>query len=86
MSQASSQSSAVVGTERVFSVLPRTIFEAFEQPDQLAQWWGPKDFTNTFEQFEFKPGGKWVFGMHGANGATTQTKMSSGRFNPTPGS
>ena len=69
MSHASSQSSAVVRTERVFSVLPGKIFAAFEQPDQLAQWWGPKDFTNTFEQFEFKPGGRWVFVMHGPNGA-----------------
>ena len=70
MSQASSQSSAVVSTERVFSVPPRKLFAAFEQPDQLAQWWGPKDFTNTFEQFEFKPGGRWVFVMHGPNGAS----------------
>jgi uncharacterized protein YndB with AHSA1/START domain len=45
------------------------VFAAFEQPDQLARWWGPKDFTNTFEQFEFKPGGRWVFVMHGPNGA-----------------
>src|SRR5688500_14043241 len=45
-----------VSTERVFSVPPDKIFAAFEQPDQLARWWGPKDFTNTFEQFEFTPG------------------------------
>ena len=61
--------SAVVSTERVLSVSPRKIFAAFEQPDRLAQWWGPKDFTNTFEQFEFRPGGEWVFVMHGPNGA-----------------
>jgi uncharacterized protein YndB with AHSA1/START domain len=30
---------------------------------------GPKDFTHTFEQFEFKPGGRWVLVMHGPNGA-----------------
>ncbi len=58
----------MVSTERVFSVPPRRIFAAFEQPDQLAQWWGPKDFTNTFERFEFQPGGRWVFVMHGPNG------------------
>jgi uncharacterized protein YndB with AHSA1/START domain len=61
-------SSAVLSTERVLSVSPRRIFAAFEQPDRLAQWWGPKDFTNTFEQFEFRPGGRWVFVMHGPNG------------------
>jgi uncharacterized protein YndB with AHSA1/START domain len=60
---------AVVRAERVFSFPPRRVFAAFEQPDQLAKWWGPKDFTNTFELFEFKPGGRWVFVMHGPNGA-----------------
>ncbi|MES2661064.1 MAG: SRPBCC family protein [Verrucomicrobiota bacterium] len=57
-----------VSTGRVLSASPREIFAAFEQPDQLARWWGPKNFTNTFELFEFKPGGRWVFVMHGPNG------------------
>lgn len=61
---------AAVSTERVLPVDPRKVFAAFEQPDQLARWWGPKDFTNTFERFEFKPGGRWVFVMHGPNGAS----------------
>ncbi len=69
MSETSSHASSVVSTERVFRAQPRRIFAAFEQPEQLARWWGPKDFTNTFEQFEFKPGGRWVFVMHGPNGA-----------------
>ena len=60
---------AAVSTERVLSANPRKVFAAFEQPDQLSQCRGPKDFRNTFEQFEFKPGGRWVFVMHGPNGA-----------------
>jgi uncharacterized protein YndB with AHSA1/START domain len=68
MSEASNPS-AVVSTERVLSVSPRDVFAAFEQPDRLAQWWGPSGFTNTFEQFEFQPGGRWVFVMHAPNGA-----------------
>lgn len=59
---------AAVSIGRILAASPRRVFAAFEQPDQLAQWWGPKDFTNTFEQFEFKPGGRWVFVMHGPNG------------------
>jgi uncharacterized protein YndB with AHSA1/START domain len=61
---------AAVSTERVISATPRTVFTAFEQPELLAQWWGPDGFTNTFEQFEFRPGGRWIFVMHGPNGAT----------------
>ncbi|MCX5662078.1 MAG: SRPBCC domain-containing protein [Planctomycetota bacterium] len=45
------------------------MYDAFERPEQLAKWWGPKGFTNTFSQFEFRPGGRWVFVMHGPNGA-----------------
>lgn len=59
---------AAVSTERVLSAGPREVFAAFELPDRLALWWGPKGFTNTFQQFEFRPGGRWVFVMHGPNG------------------
>jgi uncharacterized protein YndB with AHSA1/START domain len=61
---------AAVSTGRLFSASPRTIFAAFEQPERLARWWGPAGFTNTFEQFEFTPGGRWVFVMHGPNGVS----------------
>jgi uncharacterized protein YndB with AHSA1/START domain len=68
MSEANNPSAAL-STERLFPASPRAIFAAFEQPEQLARWWGPSGFTNTFERFEFKPGGRWVFVMHGPNGA-----------------
>ena len=44
------------------------IFAAFRDPKQLAQWWGPKDFRNTFHEFDFRPGGHWRFIMHGPDG------------------
>ena len=44
------------------------IFEAFRDPKLLAQWWGPTGFRNTFHVFEFRPGGKWSFVMHGPDG------------------
>jgi len=68
MSQAKHSNAAVVN-ERVLSASAQMVFAAFAKPDQLAEWWGPKGFTNTFEQFEFKPGGRWVFVMRGPNGA-----------------
>lgn len=61
---------AALRTERVLSADARTVFAAFAQPDRLARWWGPAGFTNTFEQFDFTPGGRWVFVMHGPTGAS----------------
>jgi uncharacterized protein YndB with AHSA1/START domain len=59
---------AALSTERVFAFSPREIFSAFERPECLARWWGPDGFRNTFEQFDFTPGGRWVLVMHGPNG------------------
>ena len=45
---------------------PRTLmFRAWTEPELLARWWGPKGFTNTFDQFDLRPGGTWKFTMHG---------------------
>ncbi len=54
---------------RVFAALPEAVFAAFSAPERLARWWGPDGFRNTFETFEFKPGGLWRFTMHGPDGA-----------------
>ena len=45
-----------------------TVFQAFADPARLARWWGPAGFRNTIHQFEFRPGGAWVFTMHGPDG------------------
>lgn len=47
---------------------PAAVFDAIRDPARLARWWGPDGFTNTFDRFEFRPGGQWVFTMHGPDG------------------
>jgi len=44
------------------------VFDAYADGARLARWWGPAGFTNTFHEFEFRPGGRWRFDMHGPNG------------------
>ncbi|MEO8615664.1 MAG: SRPBCC domain-containing protein [Luteolibacter sp.] len=49
---------------------PRSkVFAAHRDPSQLAIWWGPAGFTNTFHEFDFREGGRWHFTMHGPDGA-----------------
>jgi hypothetical protein len=54
---------------RVLPHQAQRVFEAFARPEQLARWWGPDGFTNTFEVFEFRVGGRWKYVMHGPNGS-----------------
>ena len=56
-------------SHRVLPYQPQAVFEAFARPELLARWWGPNGFTNTFEVFEFRPGGRWKFVMHGPDGS-----------------
>jgi uncharacterized protein YndB with AHSA1/START domain len=49
---------------------PEEVFEAWADPALLATWWGPEGFSNTFHEFDFRPGGRWRFDMHGPNGAS----------------
>ena len=53
---------------RVFNVPREVLFNAWEDPVLLAQWWGPNGFTNTFHEFNFSPEGAWKFTMHAPGG------------------
>lgn len=55
-------------SSRVFSHSRHRVFEAFSDPLQLTIWFGPNGFTSTFEKFDFRIGGEWVFMFHGPNG------------------
>ena len=55
-------------TTRAIPVSPERIFTALSNPEELSRWWGPSGFSNTFHQFQFRPGGKWSCIMHGPDG------------------
>ena len=52
-------------TTRIINFPKTLVFSAWANPNYLKNWWGPKGFTNTFTEFDFQPGGKWIFVMHG---------------------
>lgn len=56
-------------TSRVLEAPRERVFRAFSDPAHLERWWGPKGFTNTFHEFDLRPGGNWRFVMHGPDGA-----------------
>lgn len=52
-------------SSRVFNFSKELVFRAWSEPNHLKNWWGPTGFTNTFNLFDFRVGGKWSFIMHG---------------------
>ena len=55
---------------------PARVFDAWTDPEQVVQWWGPRGFTTTTHNMEVKPGGVWRFIMHGPDGRDYQNKIT----------
>ncbi|MCF8257869.1 MAG: SRPBCC domain-containing protein [Flavobacteriales bacterium] len=50
---------------RTFHHPQERVYMAWTAPEILQMWWGPKGFTNTFHEHDLRPGGHWLFTMHG---------------------
>jgi uncharacterized protein YndB with AHSA1/START domain len=53
---------------RVFSAPRELVFKAWTDPKQLAEWWGPKSFTNPVCEVDLKPGGAFRIVMRAPDG------------------
>jgi uncharacterized protein YndB with AHSA1/START domain len=54
-------------TSRILNTPVEKVYTAWTTPELIAQWWGPKGFTNTIKTFECITGGNWELTMHDAN-------------------
>lgn len=52
-------------SSRIFNAPRELVYTAWTDPAHLKNWWGPAGFTNTFFEFDLRPGGRWKFMMHG---------------------
>lgn len=53
---------------REFAAPRELVFQAWTDPKHLAQWWGPRGFTNPVCEWDVRPGGKIYVVMRGPNG------------------
>jgi uncharacterized protein YndB with AHSA1/START domain len=53
---------------RIYDAPVKVVWEAWVDPKQVAQWWGPRGFTLTSKNKDVTPGGKWTYTMHGPDG------------------
>jgi len=53
---------------RVFDAPRALVFETWIEPRHLAQWWGPRDFTNPVCELDVRVGGRILIHMHAPDG------------------
>lgn len=54
---------------RFFEAPVHAVWDAINDPKQVAEWWGPRGFTLTNHSKDLRVGGHWHYTMHGPNGA-----------------
>ncbi|MEI9813996.1 MAG: SRPBCC family protein [Acidobacteriota bacterium] len=53
---------------RLFDAPLQAVWNAWTDPEQVAQWWGPRGFTITTHSKDLRSGGSWIYTMHGPDG------------------
>ena len=65
---------AEVHLTRIFDAPRELVFKAWTDPKHVAQWWGPKGFTNPVCELDVRPGGAILIHMRGPDGVVYPTK------------
>jgi len=55
---------------RTFDAALEQVWHAFTRPEHLKHWWGPRGCAIEIAQFDFRPGGKFVYCMSFPGGRT----------------
>jgi uncharacterized protein YndB with AHSA1/START domain len=59
---------AVVTISRVFDAPREAVWDAWTDPKQVSQWWGPRGFTAPIVELDLRPGGELKIDMQGTDG------------------
>ena len=64
----SSTADREIVTTRLIDAPRELVYEAWTDPKHVGHWFGPDGFTTITKSMDVRPGGKWVFVMHGPDG------------------
>lgn len=53
---------------RTYDAPVQAVWDAWNDPVQVAKWWGPRGFTITHHSKDLRVGGHWKYTMHGPDG------------------
>lgn len=59
---------------RVYDAPVAVVWDAWTDPNQVVQWWGPRGFTLTTHSRDLRVGGHWTYTMHGPDGTDYPNK------------
>src|SRR5205823_4423654 len=59
---------------RILDAPRELVFKAWTDPKHLAQWWGPRGFTNPVCEVDARPGGAILIHMRGPDGVVYPMK------------
>ncbi|MDB5795410.1 MAG: hypothetical protein JWR25_1789 [Noviherbaspirillum sp.] len=59
---------------RLYDAPVQAVWDAWTDPAQTAQWWGPRGFTITTHSKDLRPRGSWSYTMHGPDGVDYPNK------------
>lgn len=59
---------------RIYDAPVQAVWDAWTDPEQTAQWWGPRGFSLTTHSKDLRPGGTWHYTMHGPDGVDYPNK------------
>lgn len=62
--------------ERLYDAPLARVWQAWTDPAETAQWWGPRGFTLTTHQKDVRTGGSWSYTMHGPDGVDYLNKTA----------
>lgn len=59
---------------RVYDAPVKAVWDAWTDPVQVAQWWGPRGYSITHHSKDLRAGGHWSYTMHGPDGVEYKNK------------
>jgi len=59
---------------RIFDAPRELVYKAWTDPKLVAQWWGPRQFTNPVCEMDVRPGGTLLIHMRGPDGVVYPDK------------
>ena len=60
---------------RVLNAPRDLVWKCFTDPEHMKVWWGPKGFTGVSSKMDFRPGGRYHYGLKSPDGMTMWGRM-----------